>query len=298
MRLAATSRAVLVLLAVFLMFGAPAAAQRLPDFGTVSVSVRPLTAEIFIDGDRWLSPDLSVPLVVQLAPGRHAIDVRASGHRPFSTVVEIRRGESTPLNVSLTAGDTPLQFGTRSQPRPGPGPIRQVSAAPSGDGFVFAPDVKIAEMNHRTSGFVGFYGGRVFAGRVMIGGGAYFQVDDYPSEQMAYGGLVAEYRLVHNRPVGVTLHGLAGVGATSLPIYGHRGGYNYGYAGSCGYGYYNAYYFGCPYDGFFIGEPEVQVAARFGDGMRLVGGIGYRFTSADVYKLNGVIGSISFQFGR
>ena len=32
--------------------------------------------------------------------------------------------------------------------------------------------------------------------------------------------------------------------------------------------------------------------------MRLVGGIGYRFTSADVYKLNGVIGSISFQFGQ
>jgi hypothetical protein len=127
-------------------------------------------------------------------------------------------------------------------------------------------------MNHRTAGFAGFYGGVVFAGRVMVGGGAYFQVDDYPSEQMAYGGLVAEYRLVHDHPVGVTLHGLAGYGATNLPIYGHHGGYNYGYSGSCGYGY--AYYSGCPYDGFFIGEPEVQVAARFGDGMRLVG----RFT--------------------
>ena len=297
MRLAATSRAVLVLLAGFLMRGAPAAAQPLPDFGTISVRVRPATAEIFIDGDRWLSPDLSAPLVVQLTPGRHAIDVRASGHRPFSTVVEIRRGESTPLNVSLTAADTPPPSGVAPVPPPGPGAIRQVSVAPSGDGFVFAPDFKIAEMNHRTTGFAGFYGGRVFAGRVMIGGGAYFQLDDIPSEQMAYGGLVAEYRLVHNRPVGVTLHGLAGFGATGLPIYGHHA-YNYGYAGTCGSGYYGYYYSGCPYDGFFIGEPEVQVAARFGDGMRLVGGIGYRFTSADVYKLNGVIGSIGFQFGR
>ena len=293
MRLSVMFRTVLVLL----VFAAPVAAQPGPEFGTVSVSVRPSTADVFIDGDRWVSPDPSRPLVVQLTAGRHAIDVRAPGYRPFSTIVEIRRGESTPLNVSLPAGEMPPPFEAPPPPPPGrPGPIRQVSAGPSGDGFVFAPDFKIADMNHRTTGFAGFYGGAVFAGRVMFGGGAYFQVDDYPSEQMAYGGLVAEYRLVHDHPVGVTLHGLAGYGATNLPIYGHHGGYNNGHARSCGYGYY--YYSGCPYDGFFIGEPEVQVAARFGDGMRLVGGIGYRFTSADVYQLNGVIGSISFQFGR
>ena len=298
MRHAVISPAVLVLLAL----AAPAAAQPGSDFGTVSVSVRPRIADVFIDGDRWVSPESSGPLVVQLAPGRHAIDVRAPGYRPFSTVVEIRRGESTPLNVSLSAGDSPPQFGERPPPPPPgqPGPIRQVSVQPSGDGFVFAPDFKIAEMNHRTTGFAGFYGGTVFAGRVMIGGGAYFQLDDYPSEQMAYGGLVTELRLVRAHPVGVTLHGLAGFGATNLPIFGQHGGYNNGranaYYGSCGYGDY--YYAGCPYDGFFIAEPEVQVAARFGDSARLVGGIGYRFTSADVYKLNGVIGSISFQFGR
>jgi len=133
----------------------------------------------------------------------------------------------------------------------------------------------------------------VFAGQVMLGGGAYFQLDDYASEQMAYGGFVAEYRLFHNQPVGVALHGLAGFGATNVPIYGH--GSRYGYYGSCGYGY--AYY-GCPYDGFFIGEPEVRVAARFSDSLRLVGGVGYRFTSSDFYRLNGLAGSIGVQFGR
>jgi hypothetical protein len=296
MRHAVISLAVLVLLAL----AVPATAQPVSDFGTVSVSIRPRIADVFIDGDRWVSPESSGPLVVQLAPGRHSVDVRAPGYRPFSTVVEIRRGESTPLNVSLSAGDPPPQF--REQPPPPPpgqpGSIRQVSVQPSGDGFVFAPDFKIAEMNHRTTGFAGFYGGRVFAGQVMIGGGAYFQLDDYPSEQMVYGGLVAEYRLVRNRPVGVTLHGLAGYGATSLPIYGPYGGYNNGNYDNCGYGSFYSYYSGCPYDGFFIAEPEVQVAARFGHSARLVGGIGYRFTSADVYKLNGIIGSISFQFGR
>jgi hypothetical protein len=286
-----------IVLLMTIVCAAPAFAQPPSDVGTVAVTVRPTTADVFIDGDRWVSPDLSVPLVVQLAPGRHAIEVRAPGYRPFSTVVDVRRGESTPLNVSLPAGFRPPEFGP---PPSQPGPIRQVSAArPSEDGFVFAPDFKITQMNHRTTGFAGFYGGMVFAGQVMIGAGAYFQLDDYPSEQMAYGGLVAEYRLFHDHPVHVTLHGLAGYGATNVGIYGHGHGrydYGYGYYGSCGYGYY--YYYGCPYDGFFIGEPEVQVAARIGNSARIVGGIGYRFTSADFYKLNGVLGSISFQFGR
>ena len=288
MRLAVISRTVFVLFAL----AVPVAAQPGSQSGAVSVTVRPVTANVH--GERCVA-DLSKPLVVQLTAGRHVIDVRAPGFRPFATVVEIRRGESTPLNVSLPAADTPPRFeGPPPSPPGQPGPIRQVSVGPSGDGFVFAPDFKIADMNNRTTGFAGFYGGAVFAGRVMIGAGAYFQFDDYPSEQMAYGGLVAEYRLVKDHPVGVTLHGLAGYGATNVPIYGQHRGYNSPYYGSCGYGYY----YGCPSDGFFIGEPEVQVAARFGDNMRLVGGIGYRFTSADVYKLNGVIGSISFQFGR
>src|SRR6187399_2146600 len=88
MRLAVIARAVLVLLAL----AAPAAAQLPSDAGTVSISVRPATADVFVDGERWVSPESSGPLVVQLAPGRHTVDVRAPGYRPFSTVVEIRRG--------------------------------------------------------------------------------------------------------------------------------------------------------------------------------------------------------------
>ena len=174
MRLSAIARTVSFLLV--LASAAAAAAQPPSDFGTIAITVRPTTADVYIDGERWTSSDLSVALAVQLAPGRHTVDVRAPGYRPFSTVVDIRRGEPTPLNVSLTAGFAPPEFGP---PPAQPGPIRQVSAArPSDDGFVFAPDFKITEMNHRTTGFAGFYGGAVFAGTVMIGGGAYFQLDD------------------------------------------------------------------------------------------------------------------------
>jgi len=292
MRFAAISRAVLVVFALT----APAAAQPGADLGTLAVTVRPANADVFIDGNRWVSSDPDAPLEVQLAPGRHSIDVRARGYQRFATTVDVHPGESTPLNVSLLAGSAPPpQFRGPLAPPPGrPRPIQHVE--PSGDGFVLAPDFKITEMNNRTTGFAGFYGGAVFAGQVMLGGGAYFQLDDYASEQMAYGGFVAEYRLFHDHPVGVALHGLAGFGATNVPIYGHGGRYGYSaYYGGCGYGY--AYY-GCPYDGFFIGEPEVQVAARIGRSVRLVGGVGYRFTSSDFYNLNGVSGTISVQFGK
>jgi len=285
-----------IVLLLTLAMAAPAAAQPPSNVGTVAINVRPTTADVYIDGDRWVSPDLSVPLVVELPPGRHAIEVRAPGYRPFSTAVDVHRGESTPLNVSLAAGIAPPEFGA---PAGQPGPIRQVSVArPSEDGFAFAPDFKIAQLNNRTTGFAGFYGGYVFAGQVLLGAGAYFQLDDYPSEQMAYGGFVGEYRLFPDHPIHLTLHGLAGYGATNVSFlnrgYGRYGSPYYG----CGYGYGYGYGYGCPYDGFFIGEPEVRVAARLSRSVRLVGGIGYRFTSADVYNLNGVLGSISVQFGR
>src|SRR5436190_988068 len=118
MRFAVTSRAVLVLL----WLAAPAAAQSASDSGSVAIAVRPTTASVFVDGERWVSPESSGPLVVQLAPGRHSIEVRAPGYRPFSTVVEIHRGESIPVNVSLSAGDSPPQVGDRPPAPPSPPP--------------------------------------------------------------------------------------------------------------------------------------------------------------------------------
>jgi hypothetical protein len=293
-----------ILAFLMLSLSASAHAQGTSDFGTVTVNFRPPTAEVFVDGERWVSPESSGPLVIQLAPGRHTVDVRAPGYRPFSTVVEVHRGEATPVNVILPAGPAgppaiapqPDAFGNST------GPIHQVSRTSTEDGFVFAPDFKITELNHRTTGFGGFYGGAVFAGQFMIGGGAYFQLDDYHhynSEQMVYGGLVSEWRLFHDHPVGLTLHGLAGYGEAQLgnpyPVDGGNNGHVDPHHG----GYYSGGYYGYgPYEGFFIGEPEAQVVARFGHGIRLVGGVGYRFTSADFNDLNGVTGSIAVQFGR
>jgi hypothetical protein len=274
-----------------------ARAQTPSDFGTVAVTVRPATAEVFVDGERWLSPDAAAPLVVQLAPGRHTIELRAPGYRSFATAVDVRRGETTPLNVILPTGPArrpPAAPQPDAQPA---GPVRQIAEGASDDGFVFAPDFRVTELNHRTTGFAGFYGGIVFGGRVMLGGGGYFQLDDHIPERMGYGGAVAEWRLFRDRPIGLTLHGLAGFGEARTayvvafdgrptrpgPMRDVFDGHGIVYGG---------------YDGFFVAEPQAQVVARFGGRVRLVGGVGYRVTSASSSNLDGVSGSISIQFGR
>src|SRR6478735_3057397 len=153
-------------IATFLtLLPALAAAQGAGDFGSVAVNVRPPNAEIYIDGERWVTPDTNGPLVVQLAPGRHTIELRAPGFRPYSSVIDVHRGETTPLNVSLPAGPGPRESlppppqSLPAGPAGPPGPIQQVSRTSSEDGFVFAPDFKITELNHRTTGFGGFYAG-------------------------------------------------------------------------------------------------------------------------------------------
>jgi PEGA domain len=304
MRLSVLNR--LILPAILSLLPVAASAQGTGNFGSLSITVRPAGAEIYIDGERWVSPDTNAPLVVELAPGSHTVQVRAPGYRAYNSSITIHSGESMPLNVILPSGPGAPAPSGEPLPPPPPGPpvpgrITQVSRTSTDDGFVWAPDFKITELNHRTTGFAGFYGGVVFAGQVMIGGGAYFQLDDYyhhDSEQMVYGGLVAEYRLFHDKPVGLTLHGLAGGGTANIGYYNNGGGRIYADPHHGGYDPYYGYPYGYAYEGFFVGLPEAQVVARFGRDVRLVGGIGYRWTSADFHDLNGVSGTIAVQIGK
>jgi len=70
-------------------------------FGTLSVRVQPADAEILIDGDAWMAPLDQDQLVVQVTEGVHTIVVRKAGYETFSAEVEVRRGETTPVNVSI-----------------------------------------------------------------------------------------------------------------------------------------------------------------------------------------------------
>jgi hypothetical protein len=69
--------------------------------GTLDLYVQPSTAEVMINGQRWVSSDAD-HFVVQIPVGKHRVDVSKAGYRPFATDIEIRDGETLPLNVSLT----------------------------------------------------------------------------------------------------------------------------------------------------------------------------------------------------
>ena len=70
-------------------------------FGTLAIRVQPADADVTIDGEPWRGPEGQDRLTVQLAAGTHRVEIRKPGYDPYSTEVQIRRGETTPLNVSL-----------------------------------------------------------------------------------------------------------------------------------------------------------------------------------------------------
>jgi hypothetical protein len=71
-------------------------------FGTLAVRVQPAAASILVDGERWEGSDTSGErLLVQLAEGRHRVEVQREGYQPYATDVDVRSGETVTLNVSL-----------------------------------------------------------------------------------------------------------------------------------------------------------------------------------------------------
>jgi hypothetical protein len=81
----------------------PRPVPRPPDaaFGTLDIVVQPATATVAIDGRTWQTSEPG-HFVIQLPPGRHRVDINASGYRAFATEVEVRDTTTAPLNVSLT----------------------------------------------------------------------------------------------------------------------------------------------------------------------------------------------------
>jgi len=75
------------------------------NFGQVAIRVQPADAEVLIDDEVWRGPQGAERLVVYLKPGPHRIEIRKEGFDPFVTSVEIKKGQTAVLNVSL--GKTP-----------------------------------------------------------------------------------------------------------------------------------------------------------------------------------------------
>jgi hypothetical protein len=274
------------------------------EFGSIIIRVVPPQAEVLIDGEPWLGHETDGRLVVQLPPGRHHVEIRSPGYRIYESDLEVRAGESTPLNVSLVAPpreQTPPP-GAPPPPPPVTGGIHQVWDTGEESGFAISPDYRIADVNHRTAHLLGAYGGVALAGRLFVGAGGYWQLDySHNDINIAYGGAVFEWRQWNHKPVGIVAHALVGGGdARTRNVFypvgrpqPYRGGYDGGFRGG-----YDDFH-----EGFFVFEPEVQVTARLARELHVTGGIGYRLTSTyhggiSGDRLNGLSGSISVRFGR
>ena len=74
-------------------------------YGALAIRVQPVDAELLIDGQRWERSSDREPLVVQLAVGEHTVEVRREGYRSYTKQLEIKSGETSPINVSLSRGE-------------------------------------------------------------------------------------------------------------------------------------------------------------------------------------------------
>ena len=70
-------------------------------YGTLAIKVQPGDAEVSIDGENWRGPGGQDRLTVEVAEGSHTVEIRKPGYRTYVTQVDVRRGQTTPLNVSL-----------------------------------------------------------------------------------------------------------------------------------------------------------------------------------------------------
>ncbi len=85
--------------------GALDPAQSPESFGVVSIKTQPVDAEVLIDGEAWQHSTGTARLEIQLAPGRHRVEIRKAGFATYAEDVLIRAGATTTLNVSLLRGE-------------------------------------------------------------------------------------------------------------------------------------------------------------------------------------------------
>jgi hypothetical protein len=141
------------------------------------------------------------------------------------------------------------------------------------NGFLAAPEFKLTDFDHKTSGLVGGYAGVVFAEAFFIGGGGYGLVTDTHGRSLGYGGLIMQWFGRTNETFGYSARMLMG-GGTAESTEAIQVFDNHGHA---------SVQAARVHQDFFVFEPEVNGLIRFSEHLRLTGGAGYRFTGNGWY---------------
>jgi hypothetical protein len=209
------------------------------------------------------------------------------------------------LTLALGLG-TPAFAQDQTTPAPSTGKlvVEQIQS-----GWLFAPDVRAADLNGRTGALAGGYIGRITDRQWIIGAGGYFLTNRDDHFKMAYGGPVFEWLIRSDRKIGFGVRTLLGAGTATLPFKladlvdprilqagpritrNTRTNPTLGLVPDITVG---------ASDDFFIAEPQANVTVNLSQGQRIVFGLGYRAVAqAPVIgdELKGLSGSVSFQIG-
>ena len=69
--------------------------------GRLTIQVQPADASVLIDGQPWPASPGQNSLVLDVSEGRHVIQIRKPGYVGYLTEVDVRRGETTNVDVNL-----------------------------------------------------------------------------------------------------------------------------------------------------------------------------------------------------
>jgi hypothetical protein len=208
--------------------------------------------------------------------------------------------------VSVMAWLVPLS--AAAQPGAAAAPVTQgpMIVEQIHSGFLAAPDVKVTEVDRKTSELIGGYAGWITDDTFFIGGGGYWLANSNRSDhEMAYGGLVVQWLARRSSRIGFGAKGLVGGGEATLsdsititPRVPEFRTVN-GRVPTPAPALVQRVRFR---EGFVIAEPEALLTLKLTKRMRLAGGVGYRFTGSERRglggdRLDGATGSVSLQIG-
>ena len=201
------------------------------------------------------------------------------------------------LPIAASAQTTPP--GSASPTSQGPMIVERIHS-----GFLVAPDVKVTEVDKKTSELVGGYAGWVADDTIFIGGGGYWLANQSHDREMAYGGLVVQWLAHANNRFGFSAKGLVGAGRATLSSTlseiltreDSRGQVDQDDMRRARITNTRVRF----REDFFVAEPEVDALIRLTKHLRLTAGVGYRFTAGegrDDNRLRGAVGSVGLQIG-
>jgi hypothetical protein len=208
--------------------------------------------------------------------------------------------------VAVIACLVPLSAAAQPAGQTTPRTQGPMTVEPIHSGFLVAPDVKVTEVDRKTSELVGGYAGWLTDDRVFIGGGGYWLANGNRNDrEMAYGGVVVHWLVWNSGRVGLGAKGLLGGGEATLadtvtitprvPEFRTQDGRGPATAPALVQRVRVR-------DGFLLAEPEAQLSLKLMKQLRLAIGAGYRFTGTDRHsfgsrRLDGATGSLALQIG-